>query len=83
MQFSFLVSLMGPPCIFLCGSLQTEQAAGHMSSSPVIYPWSSQVICLQYVDPFTSRAAAMGGLSPLKSPPQAMVTNCKVGGEAG
>lgn len=69
---------MGPGYLFLCDSLLRELAQGHMSSSrssPVALRWSA---C---VDPFTSYAAAMRTLSPLKSPRQATVTNCKVSGE--
>lgn len=38
---------------------------------------------LPFVDPFTERAAAAGGLSPLKGPREATVTVCKFWGSGG
>lgn len=47
--FLLLLSLMDPHCIFLYNLLQTERAVGHMSSSPEVYPWCSQVICPMWI----------------------------------
>lgn len=79
--FSFFCSVSGVlRALSLCDPLWIKQQdtwAALQRCTPGALRWSA---CM---DPFTNQAAAVGGLSPLKSPRQAMVTVCKVCGIGG
>lgn len=80
--FLLLLTLMDPHRIFLYNLLQTEQAVGHMSSSPEVYPWCSQVICPMWIR-LPAVQLPREVWDPLKSLRPATVTKCKVEIEKG